>query len=109
VVSGRSRLMLAATCDSHGAHHAGAACLLVDAAVIAGRGCGLLLVLLVPLFATLGTLPDVLDGDIDRRFPAAAWGQVKLGYLVVDGALGGDAAQLLGGTLDSVGRCLNGP
>jgi hypothetical protein len=29
-----------------------------------------------------------------------------LGCLVADGILGGDAAQLLGGVLDRVGRCL---
>jgi hypothetical protein len=31
---------------------------------------------------------------------------VKLGHLVVDGILGGDAAQLLGGVLDGVDQCL---
>jgi hypothetical protein len=34
---------------------------------------------------------------------------VKLGRLVSDGVLGGDAAQHLGGVLDGVGRCLERP
>jgi hypothetical protein len=33
---------------------------------------------------------------------------VKLGRLVVNGILGIEAAQLLGGVLDGVGRCLKG-
>jgi hypothetical protein len=31
---------------------------------------------------------------------------VKLGHLVANGVLGGDATQLLGGVLDGVDRCL---
>jgi hypothetical protein len=38
--------------------------LLVVVAIITGRGCGLLMALLVPLLATLGTLPDILDDDV---------------------------------------------
>jgi hypothetical protein len=62
----------------------------------------------VPLLATLGTLPGVLDDNVGRCLPAAAWGRVKLGHLVADGALVSDAMRLLGGILDGVGRCLKG-
>jgi hypothetical protein len=64
VVPMQSRLMLAATCDNHGMHHDGVACLLVDVAIIVACGCGLLAVLLVPLLAALGALLDILDDDI---------------------------------------------
>jgi hypothetical protein len=88
VVCGWSCLMLATACDSRGAHHA---------FVVASYGATLLVVLLVPLLAALSDVPD--DG-IRHRFPAAAQGWVKLGFLVADGALGG--------IFDSVGRCLKG-
>jgi hypothetical protein len=88
VVCGRSHLMLTAARGSRGVHHAGAACLLVVVDVIADRGCDLLKMLLVPLLATLCTLPGVLYNDVRRCFPAAAWCQMKLGCLVVGGVLG---------------------
>jgi hypothetical protein len=106
VVHGWSCLLLAAVCDSHDAHHDGAACLLVDTTVIVSRVCGLFVTLLTPLLATLGALLGILDDNVGRRFPAATWGWVKLGRLVADGILGGDAAQLLGGVLDGVDQCL---
>jgi hypothetical protein len=92
VVHGWSHLMLAAACDGCGTHNAGGTRLIVDAAIVADRNCGLLMALLVPLLATLGTLPDILEDDTRRRFPAAAWSWVKLGCLVADGILGNDAA-----------------
>jgi hypothetical protein len=64
VIRGWPHLTLANTCSGHSAHHAGAACLLVVAAVIAGRECGLLTSLLAPLLAALGTLLGILDDDI---------------------------------------------
>jgi hypothetical protein len=64
--------------------------------------------LLVPLPATIGILPSVLEGDIRQRFPAIACSRVKLGPLVVGSVLGGDAAQLLYGVPNGVGRCLKG-
>jgi hypothetical protein len=66
--------MLAATCGSHGMHHTGAARLLVVATVVIGRSCDLLKTLLAPLPTTLGTLLDVLDGDVRRRLPDVALG-----------------------------------
>jgi hypothetical protein len=66
--------MLAVACDSCSTQHAGAACLLVDAVIIAGRGCSLLAVLLAPLVAILGTLSNVLDTGIGRHFPVTSWG-----------------------------------
>jgi hypothetical protein len=48
---------------SRDAHHARAARLLVVATIVVSRGFGLLKTLLAPLPATLGTFPDVLDGD----------------------------------------------
>jgi hypothetical protein len=50
VVCGQSRLTLAATCSSRGAHRDRAACLLAIANVITGCGCGLPEMLIVPLF-----------------------------------------------------------
>jgi hypothetical protein len=64
VVRGQSCLTLAASYDSHGARHDGAACLLVNATIIIGRGCGLLAVLLAPLLAAPGALLDILDNDV---------------------------------------------
>jgi hypothetical protein len=91
VVHGWPRLMLATAYDCHGVHNNGATCLLVDVIVVIGRGCSLLAVLLAPLLATLGALLGILDDDVGRRFPVAAWGWVKLGHLIADGVLGGDA------------------
>jgi hypothetical protein len=85
--------------DSHGAHQNRAAYLLFDAAIIIGCGCSLLAALLVPLLAALCTLLGIMDYDIGRCFPAAAWGWVKLGCHVANGVLGGDAVQLLGGSM----------
>jgi hypothetical protein len=63
-------------------------------------------VLLVSLLATLGALLGILDDDGGRRFPNATWGWVKLGHLIANNILSGDTAQLLGGVLDGVDRCL---
>jgi hypothetical protein len=49
VVHGQSRLTLGTAHGSRGALHVRAACLLVDANVVAGHGCSLLKMLLVPL------------------------------------------------------------
>jgi hypothetical protein len=65
--------------------------------------------LLAPLLATLGALTDILDDGIEQHFPAAAWGWVKLGCLVADGMLGGDAAWLLSDIFHGAGRFLKGP
>jgi hypothetical protein len=102
VVRGRPRLMLAAAYDSHRAHHDGAVCFLVDATVGGSHGCGLLATLLAPLLATLSALLGILDDDVGRHFPAAAWGWVQLGRLVADDELDGNATQLLGGVLEDV-------
>jgi hypothetical protein len=80
--------------------------LLVVATVVAGRGCGHLAALLVPLFVALDAVPNILDDDSRRHFPAAAWGRVKLGHLVADGILCVDVVQLLGGVLNGGDRCL---
>jgi hypothetical protein len=61
VVCGWPHLMLAAVRGSHGAHHDGATYLLVDSAIIIGRGCGLPAALLSPLLAALGALLGILD------------------------------------------------
>jgi hypothetical protein len=45
-----------------------------DAAIIIDRGCGLLVALLVLLLAALSALLDILDDDVERCFPTAAWG-----------------------------------
>jgi hypothetical protein len=89
VVSGRLRLTLAAACGSHDVHHAGAACLPAVATVAVGCGCSLLKTLLAPLPTALGTLLDVLDGDIGRCLPTNAPARAKLGRLVAGGVLSG--------------------
>jgi hypothetical protein len=76
--------------------------------VTIGRGCGLLNMLLAPLPATLGALPNILDGNVRRCIPAVALGWVKLGRLVTSSVLGGDAAQLLGGVPNDVCWFLEG-
>jgi hypothetical protein len=98
--------MLVAAYNNHGACHAGAARLIVDAAVIIGRSSGLLTALLVPLLDDHGALPNILDDNIERCFPTTAWGQVKLGCLPTDGVLGDNAEQFLDDVLDGVSRCL---
>jgi hypothetical protein len=103
VVRGQSHLMLAATYDDRGACHVGATRLIVDAIVLVGRGCGLLMALLAPLLASLGALLDILYDDARRNFPIAASGRVKLGRLSADGVLDDDAMQLLGDILGGVG------
>jgi hypothetical protein len=57
VVCGLSCLVFAAACDSHGVHHARAACLLAVATVIVGRGYSLLKALLARLPAALAPSP----------------------------------------------------
>jgi hypothetical protein len=54
VICDRPRLTLATARYSHGAHDDGAACLLVDAAIVAGCDCGLLAALPAPFLAALG-------------------------------------------------------
>jgi hypothetical protein len=85
VVHGRSRLTLPAACGRCGMPHVGVPCLLVDATVVVGHGCGLLAMLLAPLLAALGALLGILDGNVMRCSPAASWGWAKLGRLVADG------------------------
>jgi hypothetical protein len=108
VVHGRPRMMLAAACCNHDVHHIGAACLLAITTVTISRGCGLFKTLLAPLPATLGTLPSILDGDVEQCLPAVARGRAKLGRLAAGGILGGDATQLVSGVPDVVGRCQEG-
>jgi hypothetical protein len=45
-----------------------------------------------PFFCCLGTLPGVLDGNVERRLSTIAWCWAKLGCLITGGVLGGDAA-----------------
>jgi hypothetical protein len=80
----------------------GAACLLIDATVIIG--CGLLMVLFVPLLAGLNALLNALDGDVGWRFPAVARGRLKLGHLSPGGARGGDIAPSFDGASGGIGR-----
>jgi hypothetical protein len=87
VVHGQSCLMLAAVCDSHGVRHVQVSYLLINAAIGGGCSCSLLEALLAPLVAALG----VLDDDVRRHFPAAAF-WVKLAHFAADSSLGGDAA-----------------
>jgi hypothetical protein len=63
---------LVATYDSRGVHHDRAVCLLVDVVIVVGRGCGLLVALLAPLFAAFGALLGILDDDDRQCFPTTA-------------------------------------
>jgi hypothetical protein len=56
--------MLAATYDSYRAQHDRAACLLVEATIVVGYGCGLLPAVLSPLLASLGSLLGILDDNV---------------------------------------------
>jgi hypothetical protein len=94
VVRGQPRLTFVATCGGRGAPHTGATRLPAIAVVVAGRGCGPLKALLVPLFATL---PAVVGGDVGRCSLAAARGHLPASlswtrhdHLVVNGVLGSD-------------------
>jgi hypothetical protein len=66
--------------------------LLVNAAVVVGRGCNLLTALLAPLLTASGALLNILYDDVGQRFPAGSWGWVNLGRIVADDVLGDDAA-----------------
>jgi hypothetical protein len=100
--------MLAAAYGSHDTHHSRAAHLPTVATVAIGRGRSLLKTLLAPLPPSLGDLPGFLDGNVRRRLPAVARGQVKLGHLIAGGVLGSNAAQLLSGVPDGANQCLEG-
>jgi hypothetical protein len=63
VVHGSPRLTLTAAYDSCDTHHNGIACLFVDAAVVVGRGCSLLVVLLAPLLPPSSTSRMMMLGD----------------------------------------------
>jgi hypothetical protein len=102
VVRGRPRLTLVAVCGGRDAPHIGVARLLVVAIIVVGHGCGPLKALLAPLFAALDALPATMDGDIRRRFLAAAWGHlptcpslVKHDCLIAGAVFGGDVARCL--------------
>jgi hypothetical protein len=102
VVHGWSCLVLAVAHDLRSMFCTGAACLLVDAAVVVS--CGLLMVLFVPLLAGLNALLSALDGNARQRFPAATWGRLKLGLLSADGTRGADIAPSFGGVSRGVDR-----
>jgi hypothetical protein len=71
VICGRLCLTLVIACGGRNVHHVGATRLLVATAVIIDRVCGLLTALLAPLLVALGTLSDILDDNVGRRFPTA--------------------------------------
>jgi hypothetical protein len=52
-------------------------------------------VLLVPLFATFDALLGAMGGDVGQCLPNTSLGRAKHDYLIVGGALGGEAAWLL--------------
>jgi hypothetical protein len=106
VVRGQSCLALSTVSNGRSACHAGVARLIVDVTIVARHSVSLPTVLLTPLLVALGALPDILNDDIERRFPTAAWGQMELGCLTADDALGSDAAQLCSGVHDCVSWCL---
>jgi hypothetical protein len=64
VIYGWPLQTLATVFGSRGAHRDRVACLFPNAAIICSRGCGLLVVLFVPLLAALGALLGVLDDDV---------------------------------------------
>jgi hypothetical protein len=101
----RSHLMLAAVYDCRGVPRVGATCFLVDVTVVIGLSCSLLAALLAPLLAAQSVITGILDGDVGRCSPATAWGQAKLGHLVANDVLGGDASPLLDGALEGFSRC----
>jgi hypothetical protein len=89
--------LLEVVCGLCGTLHARAACSLVDAVVVVGRG--ILATLFAPLLIGLGTM----NGDTRRHFPIAARGRSKLGRFGASGVMGGDATPFFGGALGSIG------
>jgi hypothetical protein len=88
--------------DLHGVFHTDAACLLVDATVVIG--CGLLMALFAPLLDGLNAHLSILHGDVRWCFPAATWGQMKLGHLSADGVRGGNIAPSFDGASGGISR-----
>jgi hypothetical protein len=71
--------------------------------------------LLAPLFATLGALLGVMDGDVGQCHLTTAQGcvptpggRVKFSHLFAIGILDVDAERLLRGVPENVIRCLEG-
>jgi hypothetical protein len=77
---------------------------LIDAAVTVG--CGLLVVLFVPLLDGLGGFLSTLDGEAGRRFPATDQGWLKSCRLGTGGVMGGEATPSFGGALGGISRCM---
>jgi hypothetical protein len=110
VVHGQSRVALAAACCLCGTLRAGATRSLIGAIIIIG--CSLLVSLLAHLLASLGSLPDSVDGDIGQRQSVSAWARSKLGHLNADGVMRDDAHHflvvLLGALVDMLKGCNSG-
>jgi hypothetical protein len=87
VVGRRPRLTLVTVRGCRDVPHARATHLPAVAIIIVGCGPSPLRTLLVPPFATLGTVPGALDGDVGHRLPATTWGRLPTGSI-----LGNDAA-----------------
>jgi hypothetical protein len=102
VVLGWPGLTLVNPCGGQDAPHVGATCLPIVAIIVVGHGRTPLKVLLVPLFATLATLPTIVDGNVRRCSLAvalghlsASLGRVKHDRLTASVVLCGDAMRQL--------------
>jgi hypothetical protein len=62
----------------------------------------------MPLLATLGALPGIVDDSGSWHRFAAIRDMEKFGRLLTSGVLGGDATQLLGGVPKTIVRYLEG-
>jgi hypothetical protein len=107
VVRGWSCLALAVSRVLCGMFHVGAACLLIDAAIVVS--CVLMIALFAPLLTGLNALLGAPDGDTGRRIPTATWGRLKLGRLIVGSARSGDVTLSLSGACGGIRRHMKRP
>jgi hypothetical protein len=60
--------------------------------------------LFAPLLDGLNAHLSILHGDVRWCFPAATWGQMKLGHLSADGVRGGNIAPSFDGASGGISR-----
>jgi hypothetical protein len=106
VVFNMSYLALAIACGLCSVIGTGATRLLIDATI--DVSCGLLVVLLAPLLASLGCLLSTLDGDAGQCFPTADWGWSKSRRIATGGVMGGDSVSSFGGALGGLSQHVEG-
>jgi hypothetical protein len=92
VVCRRAHLALATARGGHNLRHAGVICFLVLDVILVSHSHNPLRPPLMPLHATLGVPPSILDGSVGWRRVTTAWDREKFRCFLVGGVLCGDAA-----------------